>query len=142
MDQTVAQPGSDTSGNGTSPMPGLSPEEMPSLNGGNSVAVSTLDAGSPDAETLADTKNDPPTIIVDGENRPKKRAKSRNGVDPINPLTPPLDDEVDGPPKSRLIGTTTWLILMTIMGVGFVFFEFRTEIASSVAQIMETLGGA
>ena len=153
MDPPVAQPpGNDTSGDETAIMPNVSLGEPLPPKGEENLAVPTLDAESPDAgptpamiipglpsETLAD---DPPSIIVDAENRPKNRAKSRNSVNPVNPLIPPPEEAVDEPKKSRLMSTTTWLLLLTLVGGGFVFFKFRTQIMSSVEQIMKTLSGA
>jgi hypothetical protein len=38
-----------------------------------------------------------PAIIVDEKTRPKKRARSRNGVNPVNPPVPPFEDADEEP---------------------------------------------
>jgi len=129
-----------------------SPEEMPAFSDGGSTASPSLDAMSPNApnaptdtsetlpKILTDPIGDPPTIIVEEENRPKRRAKSRIGVNAVNPLVPPLEDEVDIPRKSRLLGTMTWILLAAIVACGAVFVKFQPQIMSSGAEIMKVLG--
>jgi hypothetical protein len=39
------------------------------------------------------------------------------------------------------MSTTNWLMLLSFVGCGLVVFEFRTQVVSSVENIMKTLGG-
>jgi len=89
-DTLMVQPDSDmSSGN----IPAISRQEMTPSNGAESSRVATLDAEATISElsskTPADAGNDAPAIIVDKETRPKKRAKSKIGMNPVNPLFRP-----------------------------------------------------
>jgi hypothetical protein len=61
-------------------------------------------------------------------------------VNPVNPLVPPFEDAEDVPQKSRLMGTTAWIMLVILVGVGVGFFEFQTQLMTSFTNIMKTLG--
>jgi hypothetical protein len=117
-----------------SPISGLSHEKLPFSDDEHGGAAAAFNDAPTDSNSTA------PNIVIDDETRPKKRSKSRNGVNPVNPLVPPMEDSDDKPPKSRLMSTTGWLILVTLVGSGLVVFEFRTQIVSSVEHIMKTLG--
>lgn len=141
---------------GNPSMPGMSAEEITPPNGVDPGALPTLDAGPADFESKSDsvpselpsgdsgdTKGDDPPIMADGKTGPRRRAKSRNGVSPVNPLVPPFEDGDDeAPEKSRLLSTTTWIMLITLVSAAVVFFEFRTQVMTSVENIMKSLGGA
>jgi hypothetical protein len=47
-------------------------------------------------------------------------------VNPVNPPVPPFEDADEEPEKSRLLGTTTWIMVLTLVGCGVVVFEFQT----------------
>ena len=81
-----------------------------------------------------------PPIVVDEEIRPNKRRRSKEGVDAANPLTPPPEEEIDAPGKKRLIGTGTWILLLSIVGCGLIFLKFQPQIISSIEAIMNVLG--
>ena len=130
---------------------GMPTEGMSTFKGDGSAALLSVDAASPNEqtdaseialETLPDPNIGPPPIIVEDEIRPKKRAKSRIGVNPVNPLVPPLEDEVETPSKSRLLGTLTWILLLALVTCGAVFVKFQPQIMSSFAEIMKVLGRA
>jgi hypothetical protein len=142
-DLSVGQAASDTHGDETALMPNMSPEGLlPPKDAESAPETEGPDAGiTPESalsgmspEPLAGTLDAPSTPTVDGP-------RSRIGINPINPLTPPLQETADKPRKSRLIGTMLLLMLASVAGVGFVFFEFRTQFMSSIDQIMKTLAG-
>ena len=96
------------------------------------------------SEPSAEPNNDVPTLTAHDEARPTKRTRSRISVNPANPLVPPFEDADEEPEKSRLLGRTTWiilLVLLTLVSCGVVVFQFRTQIMSSVENIMKTIIG-
>jgi len=92
-------------------------------------------------EPLADTEGDLPAITADENKKRKKSPKLKHDSPPINPMTPSLPDAEAAPRKSGLLRTTTWLVLLTLVGVGAVAFEYRIQVLKSVVKIMRTLGG-
>ena len=55
-----------------------------------------------------------------------------------NPLMPPLEDgSARQSGGGRALGTMTWLLLFVLAGGGFVFYEFRTKVMTSVAKVLQ-----
>ena len=97
-----------------------------------------------------DNKFNPDTMTVGEPPEPAKSAEDDEKIkkitspaepEPINPLIPPLEGPTDMPRDNRLLGTTTWMLLFALVGGGFVFFEFRTQVMTSIAKIMKVLNG-
>jgi len=91
----------------------------------------------PTPDILNRARGDAPPIILDEEERQKRRGNA------ANPLIPPLEEEEDeAPPKSRLMGTMAWLLLLSVVGCGLVFLKFKPQIMTSIEEIMRVLGAS
>lgn len=128
-------------------MPDLQYEEMPGSDGEATAEDSVLDTEGMQAATVSEAPSeypaDAPAIVVDEETRALKRGRSRLGVDPVNPLVSPDDgeeEEEEAPRKFGRIGTSTWIMLLTLVGCVIVFLKFWPQIMSSVEHVMQTLG--
>jgi len=79
-----------------------------------------------------------PPLPPEGE-APPDRLVLPERKESLNPLIPPLEDP-DAPRHGRrALGATTWLLLFTLAGGGFVFYEFRTKVIMSVNKVLQAL---
>lgn len=127
----------------------ISQQLMTPSNGAESARVATLDAESHEAtiselssKTPADTGNDAPAIIVDKETRPKKRVKSKYWHEPGEPASPALRGCRRRARNITAAGYNDLIMVPNLVGCGVGVFEFRSQLMSSVARIMEALTGA
>lgn len=59
----------------------------------------------------------------------------------VNPMMPPLDDPSTKSRKGRSIGATTWVLLIVMIGGGFVFFEYRAKVISGLTKLGKLVSG-
>jgi hypothetical protein len=58
-----------------------------------------------------------------------------------NPLMPPLDDPNASLKKTRSIGVTTWVLLIAMIGGGFLAFEYRAHVIAGLSKLGKIVSG-
>lgn len=59
----------------------------------------------------------------------------------INPMMPPLEDPDTMPRKNRSVSTTTWIMLIAMIGGGFLLFEYRTNVIAGLNKLGKLVSG-
>lgn len=88
-------------------------------------APDSIDTAAPASESVIDT---PPA----GENQAQQE---------VNPMMPPLDDPGAKSRKGRSVGVSTWVMLLLMIGGGFLIFEYRAKVVSSLTKLGKVLSG-